>query len=152
MDNVVHGHIEAAEHLDKDSPLCGKVPLLEKKFNLDHCIIMVVPNIQAYNITNDAPLPFWDFISRVVTGLDYPPPAFHLPAWLVYFIALLLQFLTLLLKPLVTLRPTFTPMRVALASTHHYYSCQRAKRDFGYKPPVDFDEGLRRAVEHFKKQ
>ena len=109
-------------------------------------------SLQAYHITNDAPLPFWDFISRVLTGLDYPPPSYHLPAWLVYFIALLLQFFTILLKPLVTLRPTFTPMRVALASTHHYYSCERAKKDFGYKPPVEFDEGLRRAVEHYKKQ
>lgn len=105
---------------------------------------------QAYHITNDAPLPFWDFISRVVTGLNYAPPSFHLPAWLVYFIALLLQFIAILLKPLVTIRPTFTPMRVALASTHHYYSCERAKKDFGYRPPVDFDEGLKVALEHFK--
>ena len=104
---------------------------------------------QAYNITNDAPLPFWDFISRVVTGLDYPPPSHHLPAWLVYFIALLLQLVAILLKPLVTFQPTFTPMRVALASTHHYYSCEKAKREFGYKPPVDFDEGLKQALEHY---
>lgn len=25
VENVVHGHILAAEHLKKDSPLCGKV-------------------------------------------------------------------------------------------------------------------------------
>ena len=112
--------------------------------NASSCIV------QAYHITNDAPLPFWDFISRVVTGLNYPPPSRHLPAWLVYFIALLLQLVAFVLSPLVTYQPTFSPMRVALASTHHYYSCERAKKDFGYKPPVDFEEGLKRAIEHFK--
>ena len=104
---------------------------------------------QAYNITNDSPIPFWDFISLVVSGLGYPAPSFKLPYWLIYLLALLLHMVCLLLRPLVTLQPTFTPMRVALSGTHHYYSCQRAKRDFGYSPVVSFDEGVRRSLEHF---
>lgn len=105
--------------------------------------------MQAYFITNDAPLPFWDFISRVVMGLGYRPPTRHLPYWLIYFISLLVHLVCKLLSPLLTLTPTFTPMRVALAGTHHYYSCARAKRDFGFKPVVKFDEALARTLEHF---
>ena len=104
--------------------------------------------IQAYHITNDSPLQFWDFISKVLKGLDYPPPKWHLPYWLIYFIALMIQFFCFIL-PFANFKPTFTPMRVALAGTHHYYSCERAKKDLGYKPPVTFDEGLKRALEHF---
>ncbi|XP_064405536.1 sterol-4-alpha-carboxylate 3-dehydrogenase, decarboxylating-like [Halichondria panicea] len=125
--NVAHGHIMAAEALTTDSPLPGK----------------------AYFITNDAPLPFWDFMSRVLTGLHYPAPVYHLPYWLVYTLALLLQLLAWCVSPITTLTPTFTPMRVALAATHHYYSCDRAKRDFGYKPLVSFDEALTKSLEHF---
>lgn len=127
IENVAHGHILAAENLNSKSVICGK----------------------AYNITNDSPIPFWDFISLVVSGLGYPAPSFKLPYWLIYLLALLLHMVCLLLRPLVTLQPTFTPMRVALSGTHHYYSCQRAKRDFGYSPVVSFDEGVRRSLEHF---
>ncbi len=85
----------------------------------------------------------------MVKGLGYSPPKYHLPYWLVYFIALVVQFFCTLLSPLVTINPTFSPMRVALSGTHHYYSCERAKKDFGFKPVVDFDDGVTRTLEHF---
>ena len=88
-------------------------------------------------------------MGRILTGLGYPAPKYNLPYWLVYAIALLLQLVAFLLSPLVTIKPTFTPMRVALAGTHHYYSCGRAKRDYGYKPLVPFDEAIQKSLEHF---
>ena len=88
-------------------------------------------------------------MTKVLTGLGYPAPKYNLPFWLVYFIALVLQLAAFLLQPLVTIKPTFTPMRVALAGTHHYYSCERAKRDYGYKPLVPFEEAVRKSLEHF---
>uniref|UniRef100_A0A8B9H086 Sterol-4-alpha-carboxylate 3-dehydrogenase, decarboxylating n=3 Tax=Astyanax mexicanus TaxID=7994 RepID=A0A8B9H086_ASTMX len=124
VENVVHGHVLAAEYLKPDSPLCGK----------------------AYHITNDEPIRFWDFMSRVLVGLGYDAPRYHLPYSLVYGLALLLWLLTLLLRPLITIKPTFTPMRVALAGTHHYYSCARAKHDMGYKPLVSLHEAIAQTV------
>ena len=106
---------------------------------------------QAYHITNDAPLPFWAFIGKVLQGVGLPPPRVKLPYLLIYYLSVLLQCFCFLLSPLVTIRPTFTPMRVALAGTHHYYSCSKAKRDFGYKPLVGLEEGLRRALRHFRQ-
>lgn len=40
-------------------------------------------------------------------------------------------------------------MRVALAGTHHYYSCDRAKQDLGYKPVVSLKEGIARTVQSY---
>lgn len=90
-----------------------------------------------------------------MTGLGYRAPTRHVPYWLVYLIAWLVSLVCKLLAPVVTINPTFSPMRVALAATHHYYSCGRAKRDFGFKPVVQFDEAIARTLEHFsflKKQ
>lgn len=127
VENVVHGHILAAEHLKVDSPLCA----------------------QAYHITNDEPVPFWDFMSQILVGLGYSAPRYHLPYMLVYGIALLLWLISFILRPLVHFKPTFTPMRVALAGTHHYYSCARAKRDMGYQPVVSLKQAIARTVESY---
>ncbi|XP_027518149.1 sterol-4-alpha-carboxylate 3-dehydrogenase, decarboxylating isoform X2 [Corapipo altera] len=127
VENVVHGHILAAEKLQKGSPLCGK----------------------AFHITNDEPVPFWAFMSRILTGLDYDPPKYHIPYWLAYYLALLLALLLGLLRPLVTIKATFTPMRVALAGTFHYYSCERAKRDMGYRPVVGLEEAIARTLQSY---
>ncbi|XP_077983630.1 sterol-4-alpha-carboxylate 3-dehydrogenase, decarboxylating-like [Glandiceps talaboti] len=128
VDNVVHGHLQAAEHLGKNSPVCGK----------------------AYNITNDEPIYFWTFMTRMLTGLDYPAPWIHLPYYLVYFIAMFLQLVCFILKPIHEIKPSFTPMRVALAGTHHYYSSQRAKDELDYKPLVNLDKGIEITLEHFQ--
>ncbi|XP_064526352.1 sterol-4-alpha-carboxylate 3-dehydrogenase, decarboxylating isoform X1 [Pseudopipra pipra] len=127
VENVVHGHILAAEKLQTGSPLCGK----------------------AFHITNDEPVPFWAFMSRILTGLDYDPPKYHIPYWLAYYLALLLALLLGLLRPLVTIKATFTPMRVALAGTFHYYSCERAKRDMGYRPVVGLEEAIARTLQSY---
>lgn len=127
VENVVHGHILAAERLRADSPICGK----------------------AYHITNDEPIRFWDFMSEILLGLGYPAPRYHLPYLFVYGLALLLWMFSLLLRPLISFKPTFTPMRVALAGTHHYYSCERAKEDMGYSPIVSLKEGIKRTVESY---
>lgn len=49
VENVVHGHILAAEHLRPDSPICGKVSGGKKK-NLETCI----REIPKYNVLGDA--------------------------------------------------------------------------------------------------
>lgn len=101
---------------------------------------------QAYHITNNEPICFWDFMSQVLVGLGYDAPRYHLPYALVYGIAMLLWLITSLLRPLVNIKPTFTPMRVALAGTHHYYSCSRAKHDMGYQPVVRLQDAIARTV------
>uniref|UniRef100_H2ZX98 Sterol-4-alpha-carboxylate 3-dehydrogenase, decarboxylating n=1 Tax=Latimeria chalumnae TaxID=7897 RepID=H2ZX98_LATCH len=129
VDNVVHGHILAAENLQKNSPICGK----------------------AYHITNDEPIPFWTFLSRILISLNYEAPKYRIPYWVAYYLACLVSLIVLLLRPIRTIKPTFTPMRVALAGTYHYYSCEQAKRDMGYRPIVSLDEAVERTVQSYPK-
>ncbi|MBN3313678.1 NSDHL protein, partial [Atractosteus spatula] len=121
---------------------------LESRWARPREIIPSCPR-QAYHITNDEPVRFWEFLSRVLVGLGYEAPRYHLPYRLVYGLALLLWLLAVLLRPLLTFRPTFTPMRVALAGTHHYYSCARAKQELGYRPLVSLDEAITQTVRSY---
>ncbi|XP_003461426.2 sterol-4-alpha-carboxylate 3-dehydrogenase, decarboxylating [Cavia porcellus] len=127
VENVAHGHILAAEHLSRDAPLCGK----------------------AFHITNDEPIPFWTFLSRILSGLNYEPPKYHIPYWVAYYLALLVSLLVTLVSPIIQIQPTFTPMRVALAGTFHYYSCEKAKKLMGYRPLVSMDEAVEKTVGSF---
>nr|XP_044996545.1 sterol-4-alpha-carboxylate 3-dehydrogenase, decarboxylating isoform X2 [Jaculus jaculus] len=127
VENVVHGHILAAEHLSQDATLGGK----------------------AFHITNDEPIPFWAFLSRILTGLNYDAPKYHIPYWVAYYLALLLSLLVMVISPVIHIQPTFTPMRVALAGTFHYYSCERAKKAMGYRPLVTMDDAVERTVQSF---
>ncbi|KAH9519881.1 hypothetical protein Btru_071129 [Bulinus truncatus] len=125
--NVVHGHILAAENLNPGSLICGK----------------------AYHITNAEPIFFWTFMTRLLTGLGYPAPRIHLPYTLVYIVALIMQLAAWILKPVVTITPSLTPTKVALAGTDHFYSCERAKHDMGYKPVYTLDEGLKLTIQSY---
>lgn len=104
---------------------------------------------QAYHITNDDPIYFWDFLSKILIGLGYAAPRYKIPYTLLFYIALVVQFFCTLLKPLVVIKLTFSPMRVALAGTHHYYSCERAKNDFAYKPLVNMDKAIDLTVQSY---
>ncbi|GAU96149.1 hypothetical protein RvY_07636 [Ramazzottius varieornatus] len=125
--NVSHGLILAALALEKNSDLGG----------------------QAFHITNDQPILFWEFMKRLLEGLGYESPKRHLPRWLVYYLAIVLAFVSQLIGRFKKWEPTFTPMRVALISTHHTYSCEKAKNLLGYQPVVSLDEGIKLTLEHF---
>ncbi|XP_005095330.1 sterol-4-alpha-carboxylate 3-dehydrogenase, decarboxylating [Aplysia californica] len=125
--NVVHGHILAAEHIGPGSPANGK----------------------AYHITNDEPIFFWTFMTRLLTGLGYPAPRIHLPYSLLYVVALFLQFVAWIVSPLVIFTPSLSPMKVALAGTDHFYNCENAKRDLGYSPVFTLDQALKLTIESY---
>jgi 3beta-hydroxy-delta5-steroid dehydrogenase/steroid delta-isomerase len=43
-------------------------------------------------------------------------------------------------------KPAFTVANVKLCDIDHYFSIDKAKRDLGYAPLVDTEEGLRRTA------
>lgn len=127
--NVAQAHLEAADALSLDSPLAGK----------------------PYFVTNDDPRPFWGFMGDVCEGLGYGRPHIKLPFFLIYFIALIVQYLVVPLCHLLgkDLQSDFTPFRITLSAANRTFSCAAAKRDFGYSPKVSVDEGLKRTLKHF---
>ncbi|KAK1336382.1 hypothetical protein QTO34_004188, partial [Cnephaeus nilssonii] len=62
----------------------------------------------AFHITNAKPIPFWTFLSRILTGFNYKAPKYHIPYWVAYYLALLLSLLVMVISPVIQLQPTFT--------------------------------------------
>jgi len=55
-----------------------------------------------------------------------------------------------ILAPFVTLRPTFTPLRVANSGVTRTFCIDKAKKHLGYKPIVSLNEGKKRTLDYFK--
>jgi len=127
--NVVHGHIIAAEQLTPGSEACG----------------------QAFIITNDEPIGFWDFFGKVAEGMKCKKPSINLPYWLIYYISALVQLIVLILKPLVHIKVTLIPSRVSLAATHHYYNCTKAKRILSYTPIINLEDSIQQTLQYYSK-
>ena len=112
--NVAQAHIQAAEAMAQAEPskLAG----------------------QAYFITNQDPKPFWGMLGDVCEGLGYARPSIHLPWLLVFLIALVFEYVIRpLLRPIVALNSDFTVSRILIASANRTFSCEKARRDFGYR-------------------
>jgi len=88
-------------------------------------------------------------MAQILAGLGYEKPRYHIPFFLVYVIATLLMLIVSVLQHFYKWTPTFTPMSVALAGTHHYYSSQNAKIDLDYKPIVPLQRAIIETVESF---
>lgn len=107
---------------------------------------------QAYFITNDETTLFWEQCGVILGALGYPKPSICIPFAVCYLAAVLIELILLVLSPIYrpATPPTFTRHRIMLLTTHRKLSCEKAKKDFGYKPQVSMEEGIRRTIEHFK--
>lgn len=127
VDNVVYALMLAADQMEKGAKCAG----------------------QAYFITNDEPIPFWDMMSKILIGLGYEPPHFALPYQLCYVGSKLIDYVIQFINLFRPLSITFTPSKVQLCGMHHYYSCKKAKEELGYKPLWSNDEGLENCFQYF---
>ncbi|EGG22763.1 3beta-hydroxysteroid dehydrogenase [Cavenderia fasciculata] len=128
IDNVVHGHLLAADKMVPGSKING----------------------QAYFITNDEPIPFWNMPIYAYEAFGYEKPKFKIPFAVMYYIALLIDFFVALLKPIKTIHPTITLFRMVYTNATRYFNINKAKRDLGYKPIVSVQEGMDRTRDWFK--
>jgi len=126
VENVAYAHLLAAVHLKPKSPVNG----------------------QAYFITNRAPVQFWEFVGRLMNELGYDAPYIALPLWFMKPVAAALQRIQMYVK--LPLPPSFSVQAVNYAGLAHYYSCDKAARDFGYFPPIGTEEGVRRTIAAFQ--
>jgi sterol-4alpha-carboxylate 3-dehydrogenase (decarboxylating) len=66
-------------------------------------------------------------------------------------VAYLMVAFSRLLRALgVSWQPLLTPFKVALAGTHHYYSCEKAKRDLGYVPRYSLEKSIENTIKSFE--
>lgn len=129
VENIAYGHLLAADKLESGSAIGGQV----------------------YFLTNGEPMKFWDFANYVFTNMGYPPTKFRVPYTIVYYYSVLLVFICHLLGYLgIKMDPTFTPLRVANAGCHRFFSIEKAKRELGYKPIYSLKEGMEKTLAYFK--
>ncbi|MCA9605532.1 MAG: NAD-dependent epimerase/dehydratase family protein, partial [Myxococcales bacterium] len=84
---------------------------------------------QAYFITNGEPMPFWDFVKKVVARLGLPPIRAAIPHQLVYAIAAVKEGIDTMRGGTISPEDGLTRFAIRYMCTHHYFSIDKARRD-----------------------
>lgn len=127
IDNLVHAEILLAKHLVPGSPVCGK----------------------AYFITDNHPLPMFEFFRPVIEGLGYRMPKLNIPYRPLIAFLRLWQFLHFRIG---LPAPFLTPHEIRKLAISHRASSDEAERDFGYRPVVSPDEAMERCLIYYRER
>ncbi len=128
IDNLVDALLTAGDRLTPDSPIAG----------------------QAYFITNGEPMGFWDFVKRVLAGLELPPIRGRVPYALAYSVAALAEAWDTLKGGTLHAEDGMSRFAIRYLCTHHYFSIEKAARDLDYAPAISIAEGIARTVAAIK--
>lgn len=128
--NVADALLAADERLSLDSPVAG----------------------QAYFITNGEPIPFFDFVNRVLAALDMPRIKFAVPYPIAYAAAAVAEGIDTLRGGTLNAEDGLSRFAVKYLCTHHYFSIDKARRELGYEPQVSIAEGIQRTVESLREE
>jgi nucleoside-diphosphate-sugar epimerase len=107
---------------------------------------------QPYFVTNGEPMPFWEFVRRVLDRLGLPPIRARVPHQLVYAIAAMKEGLEALRGGEVSPEDGLTRFAIRYMCTHHYFSIERARRDLGYAPRLSVADGIERTCAHLEAE
>ncbi|EDN02393.1 C-3 sterol dehydrogenase/C-4 decarboxylase [Histoplasma capsulatum] len=135
--NVAYGHMLAAQYL------LATFKRLESgaASPLDHERV----DGEAFNITNDSPVYFWDMARSVwalMGKIVEPEKAIALPEGALTVVGGLLEMMFGLFGK----KPRMSRREVRFSCMTRYYSCEKAKRRLGYIPVVPLEEGVVRSV------
>ena len=133
IDNVVQGHVKAALKLcEPDSKLGGN----------------------AYFLSDGKPVNVIEFLRPIIEHLDKPLPKFRMPIWIMFFLAFVLEFIYKLVYKFFDFQPLLTRCEVYKSGVTHYFSIEKARRDFDYNPtrPNDLSEVIADLPENSKKK
>lgn len=132
VDNAASAHVAAAKALLRNDASNLKV------------------DGEAFFITDDAPMPFWDFQRKIwaAAGDKTPLTKVHvIPAWVGLAIATIVEYLFWVFTLGQKLPPkTLRRDVLRYAVTNRTYCIEKAKGRLGYKPLIDTDEGIKRGV------
>lgn len=128
VDNLVEALLLAESRLESDSPVGG----------------------QAYFITNGEPMNFWDFVDKFMVELGYDPVKIAVPYRIAYGAAAVAEAIDTLRGGTLGQEDGMTRFAIRYMCTHHYFSVDKARRELGYVPKVNIEEGIRRTVQHLR--
>ena len=104
---------------------------------------------QAYNITDGSNVTWAQYYSRLAALAELPAPVQSYSRGRAMFMIGLWERANALRGR--DERPPLTRLAVEMMSVDQRYPIDKARRDFGYRPEVDFAEGLRRTGEWMRK-
>lgn len=131
VDNAAYAHVLAADKLSHSNGIGG----------------------EAFTITNDQPVFFWDFPMALYHGLGYKQTQkMKIPTNVGYLIGALMDTFAYLLSPFWAIHPSLSVFRVKVISANRYFDISKAKDVLGYRPIVSYGEAIDRTVEYWKSQ
>ncbi|KAL2172443.1 hypothetical protein VTG60DRAFT_5718 [Thermothelomyces hinnuleus] len=133
VENVAHGHLLAARAL--------LLTAASKTIPLDHERV----DGEAFFITNDSPVYFWDFARAVWAAAGSPHGTEHVKV-LPRSVGLVLGYLSEWFFWAINKPATFSRQRIVYACMTRYFNISKAKRRLGYQPLVSLEEGIKRSV------
>lgn len=130
IDNLVDALLLADERLSADSPVAG----------------------QAYFITNGEPMPFFDFIGRVLRELGLPKIIGSVPYPIAYAAATVKEAIDTLRGGTLNAEDGMSRFAVRYMVRHHYFDIGKARRELGYSPRIGLDEAIRLTCGELRRQ
>lgn len=118
VENAARAHVQAGDALEPNSRVAG----------------------QAYFITQGEPVSCWAWINQVLELVDLPPIQKRISLKRACQLGQLLESVYRWLPA--QLEPPMTRFLALQLACDHYYSIEKARRDFGYEPLVSLDEGM----------
>jgi len=123
VENAAAAHWQAAEKLSLDSPVAG----------------------QAYFINDPEPVNLWDWVNETLKLAGIDPTTKGISAAAAYRLGATLETIYRLLRK--KSEPPMTRFVALQLSQSHTYSIEKARRDFGFTPPVDAETAMARLIE-----
>jgi nucleoside-diphosphate-sugar epimerase len=97
---------------------------------------------QAYNACDGSTVTWRQYVDRLAEIVGVPSPRIVIPHRLAYLLGWGMEKLYGALR--ITSRPLLTRMTADLFSTDQNFPIEKARRELGYDPQVEFDEGMQR--------
>ncbi|HCS51661.1 NAD-dependent epimerase/dehydratase family protein [uncultured Rubinisphaera sp.] len=126
VENAAAAHWQAAEKLSLDSPVAG----------------------QFYFINDPEPVNLWSWINELLTNVGKQPLQKRISAQAAYRIGVALESAYSILRR--QSEPPMTRFVALQLSQSHTYSIEKARQDFDFQPPVDYETAYQRFMDGLK--
>ncbi|MCJ1311682.1 hypothetical protein MMC25_005355, partial [Agyrium rufum] len=103
---------------------------------------------EVFFVTNNEPMPFWDFTRSIGTTAGYPvanDQIWVIPKWMGLMIATVGEWVTWATS-LGMRRPAMTKEGIRLSCMTRIYRVEKGRKRLGYRPAVNLQEGMKRGV------
>jgi nucleoside-diphosphate-sugar epimerase len=126
VENAAQAHVDALNELLADGRCAGK----------------------AYFVTNHQPMPQGEIIRKLLAAMGINVRIRAVPVGVAMTAGALCEFTWRMLR--LKSEPPVTRFSVEQLATAHWFDTRAAERDFGYRPAISIDEGLKRLEAFFR--